>query len=269
MNSLYVTGGSTVIASGQTPANSGDADRDTAGNGGSANSGGSSGLVKISYAASVSGACGSANGVAVSSAPSTNLCSAGTASSVSGTGPWNWTCNGSGGVTNASCSAPVQSAVNCVGSWGSCSASCDGGTQTYTVTTPASGGGTSCPYTNGATQSCNTQSCPEVCNGSWSSCSASCGGGTQTYTASGSDSNCPYNTGSTQSCNTQSCPHTWQVGPAGSYSYCTVGPNSGGPSIGSTCSPVGAIDSLYTSSSGSSCGSPYTYTTTQWYLRCE
>jgi hypothetical protein len=54
----------------------------------------------------INGACGSANGVPVSSAPSQNLCSAGTASAVTGAGPWNWSCNGSGGGTNASCSAP-------------------------------------------------------------------------------------------------------------------------------------------------------------------
>ncbi len=50
--------------------------------------------------------CGSANGVAVSSAPTTNLCSSGTASFVTGTGPWSWTCTGSNGGTDVSCSAP-------------------------------------------------------------------------------------------------------------------------------------------------------------------
>jgi len=58
----------------------------------------------------VNGTCGSANGVAVSSAPTTNLCSIGTASSTSGSGPFNWTCSGSNGGTNASCSAPLAGA---------------------------------------------------------------------------------------------------------------------------------------------------------------
>jgi hypothetical protein len=53
----------------------------------------------------VVGACGSANGVSVTSAPTSNLCSAGTASAVSGSGPWAWTCAGSGGGSTASCSA--------------------------------------------------------------------------------------------------------------------------------------------------------------------
>jgi hypothetical protein len=53
----------------------------------------------------INGVCGSSNGQSFSTKPTTNLCSTGTASSVTGTGPWNWTCNGSNGGTNASCSA--------------------------------------------------------------------------------------------------------------------------------------------------------------------
>jgi hypothetical protein len=53
----------------------------------------------------VDGVCGSANGTTVSSAPTTNLCSVGTASTVTGSGPWSWTCTGTGGGTIASCAA--------------------------------------------------------------------------------------------------------------------------------------------------------------------
>jgi parallel beta-helix repeat protein len=56
----------------------------------------------------VNGQCGPANGVPTSTAPTTGLCSAGSASSVSGTGPWNWSCAGSGGGTTAQCSNPVS-----------------------------------------------------------------------------------------------------------------------------------------------------------------
>ena len=52
----------------------------------------------------VNGACGSANGTTVSTAPASNLCSVGTASGVVGTGPWNWVCSSSSGTT-ASCVA--------------------------------------------------------------------------------------------------------------------------------------------------------------------
>jgi hypothetical protein len=53
------------------------------------------------------GSCGTVHGTNRTSAPSTTTekCSAGTASSVSGSGPWTWTCAGSNGGTNASCSA--------------------------------------------------------------------------------------------------------------------------------------------------------------------
>ena len=57
----------------------------------------------------VNGACGSSNGATLPSAPTANLCSAGSASAVTGSGPWNWTCAGSGGGTTASCSAQPQS----------------------------------------------------------------------------------------------------------------------------------------------------------------
>jgi len=59
--------------------------------------------------------------------------------------------------------------VTCAGSWssyGSCSASCGPGnrTRTYTVNTPASGGGTACPFTNGETDSisCDAGACANI-----------------------------------------------------------------------------------------------------------
>ena len=68
-----------------------------------------SGHLAIQYkdcAKPVPGACGSANGVSVATAPSTNLCSEGTPSSVNGFGPWDWKCQGSPNTTAVSCSAP-------------------------------------------------------------------------------------------------------------------------------------------------------------------
>jgi hypothetical protein len=53
----------------------------------------------------VNGTCGTASGSNVTSAPTSNLCATGMPSSVSGNGPRSWTCNGSNGGTNASCSA--------------------------------------------------------------------------------------------------------------------------------------------------------------------
>lgn len=56
----------------------------------------------------VNGACGSANGGSFPSAPTSNLCSSGSQGEVGGSGPWNWTCYGSNGGSNASCSASKQ-----------------------------------------------------------------------------------------------------------------------------------------------------------------
>ena len=64
-------------------------------------------------ATTVNGACGSTSGAVTSVAPTSGLCAAGTASVVSGNGPWSWSCAGSNGGTNASCSAaPPQTTGN-------------------------------------------------------------------------------------------------------------------------------------------------------------
>ena len=57
----------------------------------------------------MNGACGSANGASVSTAPTANLCSAGAASTVSGSGPWSWSCAGSNGGSTAVCSDKLAS----------------------------------------------------------------------------------------------------------------------------------------------------------------
>ena len=64
---------------------------------------------KVVAAQPVNGACGSSNGASVSTAPTANLCTAGTASTVSGSGPWAWSCAGSGGGSTASCSDKLAS----------------------------------------------------------------------------------------------------------------------------------------------------------------
>ena len=64
-------------------------------------------------ATAVNGACGTANGMSLSSAPTANLCSAGTASAVTNPGSWTWSCNGVYSGTNASCSATVAAGPAC------------------------------------------------------------------------------------------------------------------------------------------------------------
>ncbi|MGD0894371.1 MAG: Ig-like domain-containing protein [Terracidiphilus sp.] len=68
--------------------------------------------------AAVNGTCGTANGLASSTAPAGNLCSTGTASLVTepysaGSYGWAWSCNGEYGGTNASCSAPATGTPVC------------------------------------------------------------------------------------------------------------------------------------------------------------
>jgi hypothetical protein len=68
--------------------------------------------LSVTHAAQATdGACGSANGAAVTSAPTTNLCAVGSASLVygngAGSGPWSWDCYGAGGGSTAYCVAPV------------------------------------------------------------------------------------------------------------------------------------------------------------------
>jgi len=103
--------------------------------------------------------------------------------------------------------------VACVGAWGewgACSQSCGGGTKTrtYTVATPASGGGQACPVTDGQNEQavCNTQPCPVNCQGGWgewSACSRNEQGyRTQTYTVTRPAANggaaCPIGNGVVQ-----------------------------------------------------------------------
>ncbi len=130
-------------------------------------------------------------------------------------------CAASNGTVQACNTQACVVPVNCVGSWGACSKTCGSGTQTFTVTTPAANGGTSCSYANGATQTCNTQACPQNCVGAWGSCSRTCGGGTKTFSisvpAANGGTSCSYANGASQSCNTQACP----VNCSGSWSSCS------------------------------------------------
>jgi hypothetical protein len=61
------------------------------------------------YAVADDGRCGSAAGKSFGSAPTSRLCAAGTPSTVAGSGtsgsPWTWTCSGTNGGNNPTCSA--------------------------------------------------------------------------------------------------------------------------------------------------------------------
>lgn len=92
----------------------------------------------------VDGQCGAGNGVSTDTTP-TNLCTAGNPSGVSGglgylgrAGTWSWTCDGTGGGTTASCSAPAVG-KSCIATW-------NGGILGIQTVTLASGTGRVMPY---------------------------------------------------------------------------------------------------------------------------
>eukprot|EP01043_Picozoa_sp_COSAG02_P075453 COSAG02_NODE_15571_length_1159_cov_1.272642_1_plen_257_part_10 len=65
--------------------------------------------------------------------------------------------------------------VDCIGSWSLCTADCSN--KTYTVTTPAAGGGVACEAADGASDFCipGEGACPVIdCAGSWSQCNELC-----------------------------------------------------------------------------------------------
>jgi hypothetical protein len=112
----------------------------------------------------VNGACGTSNGTAVSTIPNANLCSTGTTSSVTGSGPWAWSCAGTNGGTNATCSAPLKPvAVN--GTCGTTLNTCAVGT----VSNSSDNGTTTiwnCSGSNGGTvAACSMPSPPKPING--------------------------------------------------------------------------------------------------------
>lgn len=159
----------------------------------------------------------------------------------------------------ASTTTPVPSAlpsgkVNCSGYWAPCSVSCGTGTQTYTVTTPAAGGGSACKdsdgtaVSSGQTKPCTGPPCGVDCVGDWvksattdsdgwGTCSATCGSGTQTRTykittqQQAGGRSCPKADGATE---TRACPNLPVcavavncVGHWGEWSGCSAGCGGG------------------------------------------
>ena len=88
----------------------------------------------ITLSTVVNGLCGVANGIATSTIPTLGLCASGTNTPVTGTGPWAWTCLGSGGgIDDLTCTAPYVAPPTLK----ICETSCNGALnrtgQTFTV----------------------------------------------------------------------------------------------------------------------------------------
>jgi hypothetical protein len=97
-------GGATTLDAGLGP----DAEPTLSDGGGTSGDGGAGATVDGGSANPVDGACGPADHVAATTPPTTGLCSAGAATAVTGASPFAWSCLGSGGGTNAVCSAPFS-----------------------------------------------------------------------------------------------------------------------------------------------------------------
>ena len=139
----------------------------------------------------VNGACGSANGATVSTAPTTNLCSTGTASAVTGTGPWDWSCAGSNGGTTAQCSASLAQSPPVNGACGSANGTTVSSAPTANLcstgtASAVSGSGPwdwSCAGSNGGTTAqCSAQPASTLVNGACGSAN----GATESAAPSGS-----------------------------------------------------------------------------------
>jgi hypothetical protein len=100
---------------------------------------GADGWIKMTFFTIADGACGTAAGVATALAPAANLCSAGTSGAVSVlNNSWGWSCAGTGGGTNASCTAPFAATNGGGGTVGAIQVTNPGGT-TWQIRTADSG----------------------------------------------------------------------------------------------------------------------------------
>ncbi len=123
--------------------------------------------------------------------------------------------NGQTDTTGCTASGPV---VDCIGSWSACSQACGGGTQVFTVSQAASGGGLSCASSNGDVQTCGMAPCPPVatpvdCGGYWDACNS--GTGQQNFIVT----QAPLNGGAACPASPQAC----AVNCAGSWGACSGG----------------------------------------------
>ncbi|MDX2028401.1 MAG: OmpA family protein [Alphaproteobacteria bacterium] len=110
-------------------------------------------------------ACGATNGSVQRSAPATGLCNSGTATGVQGTGPWMWSCVGSGGGVSVSCSAASQAQTRVDGS-------CGAAASATTISAPAANLCDSGVASNVYGQGPWTWTCGGLNGGAATSCSA-------------------------------------------------------------------------------------------------
>jgi type II secretory pathway pseudopilin PulG len=180
----------------------------------------------------VDGYCGSSSAQAMYSKPTTNLCASGTATAVTGSGPWNWSCTGSGGGQTSGCQALLRADGACGTANGGTFSSqpssnlCSSGTA---VGMSGSGPWTwHCNGTNGGnTPSCSANKAAAPTNGA---CGASNGG---TFSSAPSSGLC--STGSATSVS-GSGPWTWSCNGANGGTNAGCSANKTAPTnVGDDC----------------------------------
>lgn len=115
----------------------------------------------------VNGVCGTSNGGHTTSAPSSNLCSTGSPTGVTGSGPYSWSCTGSGGGTTASCGSNRACAGTTI-SWNGAVSGCNNGISDRNSGTSGSISNAVSGRNGSTTWACN--------QGTWSNSSPSCNG---------------------------------------------------------------------------------------------
>ena len=158
-----------------------------------------------------------------------------------------------------------SSMQNCTGAFSACSPT---NTQTYNVIQPASGGGSSCPYSNGFTKPCSVLPAYSCAPG-WSLSAPDCQQAGVPTTNSTTTYTCAYTCNGGQACNNSPCPHSQPGNSSGtcppSVTYVWSGTcniNSGQPTS------VTNTTTTYSCPTGSTPSSPPSTCTTPAFAAC-
>jgi hypothetical protein len=144
------------------------------------------------------------------------------------TGTWS-VCTGNPPTKTFTITTPASGGGKaCPTSPSSCPVNCQGTwsscdspakTQKFTITTPASGGGTNCTDANNTVRDCPTPAPGSTCAENWGACSQDCGGGTQSFIDTDGTCTNPSD-GDHRACNTQSCNAGAAINCEGSWGIC-------------------------------------------------
>ena len=142
-----------------------------------------------------------------------------------------------------------ESILDCRGEWSTCSAACDGGTQTYTIVTAEKNGGEACPHTSNESRACNTQSCIGWVTSAWGTCTGGTGSWSYSSWSTCTGGRAVHNAGCTGcgdiTCGCPSGPSCWEtclwLGTQNRTATCNTSTNSGTQTRTVNCQNQGAV----------------------------